>query len=263
MARSELVKLSTFPALAGKASEEVMAAIHENMGGNGITEFDLDRIKIPAGGGLAFEVPDPDGAEPEVQKTVEGIVVYFRDVRSYWATLFSGGADPPQCTSPNSVDGYGDPGDALGQAGACNRCPYSKFGSDPRADSNAQACKQMRQLFLLRPGAVLPTLVVLPPTSIRPARQYFLQMAQRGRIYRHVLTRIGLKKTSNSSGIDYSLATFAVAGEVATEDRASIDAYAAGLRPAFERTPVDVGYEVDAETAARTEPYDDDEPTDE
>ena len=48
-------------AIAQMASGEVAEIIKENIGNSSIGQFDLDRIKIPAGGGVIWSVPTLDG----------------------------------------------------------------------------------------------------------------------------------------------------------------------------------------------------------
>ena len=60
----------------------VKQVLAENLGAGGMSEFDLQRIKIPAGGGIAFEVTDLDG-EKSVPK-IKAVILLHRDVRGYW-----------------------------------------------------------------------------------------------------------------------------------------------------------------------------------
>ena len=59
-------------------------------------DFQFDRIKIPAGGGLAFEVPGED-EEPEMAKTITAVIAYQHPAYAYYATKFQGGSNPPDC----------------------------------------------------------------------------------------------------------------------------------------------------------------------
>ena len=49
--------------------KEIMA---ENIGEGGITPFDLDRIKVPSGGGLTWEIPNIDGEILETKMAAFG-----------------------------------------------------------------------------------------------------------------------------------------------------------------------------------------------
>ena len=39
-------------------------------------EFSIDRVKLPAGGGTAFEVPAEDGEDTEMVKDITGVILY-------------------------------------------------------------------------------------------------------------------------------------------------------------------------------------------
>nr|WP_294681741.1 DUF6508 domain-containing protein [uncultured Anaerotignum sp.] len=39
-------------------------------------EFSFDRVKLPAGGGTAFEIPSADGDDSEMAKDITGVIVY-------------------------------------------------------------------------------------------------------------------------------------------------------------------------------------------
>ena len=71
-----------------------------------------------------------------------------------------------------------------------------------------KACKNMRQLYLLRSGEYMPLLVSLPPTSIRPFKEF--------------LNRAFVYRGSN----DYSVATFRLLRDFQGEELAQIRAYA-------------------------------------
>ena len=39
-------------------------------------EFSFDRVKLPAGGGTAFELPSAESDESEMVKDITGVIVY-------------------------------------------------------------------------------------------------------------------------------------------------------------------------------------------
>lgn len=43
-------------------------------------EFSFDRVKLPAGGGTAFEIPSAEGDESEMVKDITGVIVYKHGV---------------------------------------------------------------------------------------------------------------------------------------------------------------------------------------
>jgi len=192
-----------------------------------VTPFDLQRIAIPAGGGQRWSVPTPEGEESLAE--IECIIAAWHDCRAYWPGEFTGG-EPPQCTSPDAKAGIGDPG------GECTSCAYAQFGS--AANGEGQACKAMRRLFLLRPGMVLPYLLTLPPTGLKPCRHYFVgKLLTAGLAYWSVVTAIGLDRATSGTGIAYSVPTFRMVRQLTPEQTERVKAYSSALDP-FMTTPV-------------------------
>lgn len=217
---------------------ELRTIVQDNVGAGGITEFDLDRVRVPAGGVTTWTIPTLEGEQET--KELTGVIVYWREPRAYWAASFdeTGGGTPPDCYSPDGVHGYGNPG------GLCARCPFAQFGSAERG--RGQACKQMRLLFMLRPGAMLPLVVVAPPTSIKPLKQYFLRLAANGKPYWSVVTKLLLEKTKNQDGIAYSRIVPQLAAVLDAEAAEKMRQYAEAIRPALEAVQItqeDVGGE--------------------
>lgn len=217
MGKSELVptakaELITTEFKALVPGSKIATTLQENLGHGGISPFDLDRVRVPSGGGQIWEVPSLTGIE--TQKELTGIIIYFKEVRAYWAKPFGGGTPPPDCSSTDGITGIGLPG------GSCAVCPFKQFGSSLKQDGTkgrGQACKQAMMVFLLRRGDYLPMLIVLPPTSAKDCRKYMLQLANKNHPYYQVVTKIGLKKQTNPDGIAYSSSTFAL-DQVLTED---------------------------------------------
>ena len=124
-------------------------------------QLSFQRAKIPGGGVLQFELPGEDPENPDYVQTLEGVILFNHSANSYWpAGSEYDDNTPPQCQSVDGKVGYGDPG------GICEACDYNKFGSDP--NGGGKACKNMRVLYLLRSGEMMPIQLSLPPTSIRP-----------------------------------------------------------------------------------------------
>ena len=66
--------------------KEVVRVIRDNVGDRGVTQFELEQIKIPAGGSCAWEVPDLEG--PSAANDFAGVIIHYRDSRRYWAESF-------------------------------------------------------------------------------------------------------------------------------------------------------------------------------
>ena len=71
--------------------------------------FTFERIKIPSGGGLAFELPGEDDDEPDLVKEIEGVIVFHHPVNAYWAEAYTGQNNPPDCASTDGRYGKGEP----------------------------------------------------------------------------------------------------------------------------------------------------------
>ena len=209
---------------------EIRDAVAANLGDSGMSVTDFERIRIPAGGGTAWTLQTLDGEE--MVKELAGIIVAWRDTRAYWSVPLdqSDGHMPPDCYSLDARTGTGQPG------GDCFKCPFAQFGSDPKG-GDGQACKLVRQLFLLREDNLLPEIVSLPASSVKPARQYFMRLAARAVPCYSLITKIGLEKTKNAQGIVYSRATFAAGGRLSPEQVARIREYAAMLAPFLSAPP--------------------------
>ena len=73
-------------------------------------EFSIDRVKLPAGGGTAFEVPAEDGEDTEMVKDITGVILYNHLAYAYYASAFAGGHAAPDCSSIDGATGIGTPG---------------------------------------------------------------------------------------------------------------------------------------------------------
>lgn len=232
---NEIVKLESYAALQMNALE-LKEVLQENLGGEAISAFELDRVKVPSGGGTTWEVPTLEGVEDA--KAIEGVVIYFKNQNAYWKEKYDGQNNPPDCVSNDGTVGIGTPG------GNCAVCPLNAFGSEGKG----KACKNMRTLFVLREGDVLPLVLTLPPTSLKDARKYFLRLASKGIPYYGVITEITLEKDKNESGITYSKARLALKGVLDAETVKKLKTFQDSLKPALDAIKVDQeGYFPDEE----------------
>ncbi len=225
-------------AVIGYGLDQVSQLVQENVGGGSVGEFDLDRIKVPAGGGLSFRIPTLEGVSEG--RTVEGVIVAWKEGRAYWETAFedSGGGTPPDCSSPDGIYGQGEPG------GACAQCPLAQYGSADKG--KGQACKQSRWLFMLRETDLIPIVVAAPPTSIKPVQSYFLRLANNGLPYYGVITKLALSQARSSTGIEYSKIEPSFVRRLSDDETAKIKELGTTFRPMVDAAAV----EVDPETAA-------------
>lgn len=205
-------------------------AIRDNLGATQFNILDLPRLKVPPGGGLAWELPTDDG--DELQRTVDGVIAFWRDARIYWPNpIEESDGRPPQCRSEDGVTGIGNPG------GECLVCPFAQM--DSRRDGRpGSACSQRRMVFILTPGRVLPYLLSLPITSVKPMRKYNLDLASKRQTYWSVVTSWRLERTENRDGIDYSVAIPKRVRELDAQEKAAIAAYRDVMRPVLDRVSV-------------------------
>lgn len=220
--------------------QDVLAAVRANVGEAGLSAMDLERIKIPSGGGIAWEVPTLEGVE--AQTTFDGVIIWHRQGRVYWSQEIGAGAGtPPDCSSDDCVTGRGDPG------GACAVCPMAEFGTARAGEGRGQACKQIWQLFVLRPQDRIPVCVSAPPSSLRAVKQYMLKLVNVGKPYYSVLTRFKLAKAQNKDGIAYAQMLLECAAQLSDDQATFFADLSSSLQPLLRR------HEVGAEDYAASE----------
>lgn len=205
--------------------------VRANTGDTGLSARELDRVKVPSGGGQSWSVPSLTG-EQDV-KEIQGVIIAWRETRGYWPGAYSGASDPPQCASEDGIVGIGDPG------GSCAVCPLAQFGSAPQKngmDSNAQACRAGRLLFMLRPEDLLPIVVSLPPTSLKPCRDYYGRLMRDGCFYYDVITGLSLLRDKSEGGIQFSLVNFRMVRKLNAEEMGKVANLVTAFKPLFTRT---------------------------
>ena len=108
-------------------------------------QLSFQRVKIPGGGSLQFEIPGDDPENPDYAKTIEGVIIYNHQASAYWPE----GSEyddtvTPLCSSVDGITGCGTPG------GSCAMCELNKYGTGTDSKGNpskGKACKNMRHLY--------------------------------------------------------------------------------------------------------------------
>ena len=186
-------------------------------------QLTMQRVKIPGGGNLQFEIRGDDPDNPDYERKLVGVILHHHFANAYWPD----GSEyddnvPPFCQSFDGKQGYGEPG------GVCAACAFNQFGST--ANGSGKACKNMRQIYLLRSGEYLPLQLSLPPTSLRPFNDFMnLAFVARRRPSYSAIVEIGLKR-AESGGYTYSVATFRKVRELEGEGLAAVKSYAANFK---------------------------------
>ena len=192
--------------------DKAMNVFQHNLRGQKMTDMDLPRAKVPPQGMTIWSIPSAEGDVHTEEIT--GILVEYTTPRAYWEKpMEPGSISPPDCSSPDGIMGSAVRRGPDGPGGPCHACPLSKFGSDPREDSNGHACKEKRMLFMLRPDSLMPLVVQAPSTSIRNVFDFTVGLANEEVPFQEVFTTLTLEKV-NAGGIDYSKVALKSAGPV-------------------------------------------------
>lgn len=185
----------------------------EEMQGLNIT---FDRIKVPSGGGLAFEVPGENPDEPDLQKEFSAVILYHHPVLSYYKEKYTGGNEAPDCSSFDGINGVER---ETGEIKKCKDCPLNVFGT---GENGGKACKTKRRIFILRANEMLPTILSLPTASIGDFSKYIMRLVSKGKKSNQVVTKFSLKKVQNTGGITYSKVVLATERDLNEEEMKNI-----------------------------------------
>ncbi len=196
---------------------DIGGIIRANLGDSPLSPADLDRVKVPSGGTTTWVIPSVEG-EVEAKELV-GTIVAWKEGRVFWADPYSGEGQSPDCYSNDLVRGSGKPG------GSCQACPFNQWKSDPKGGPG-KACKEVRSLFIVREGDVLPIVLTVPPSSLKNLRQYFTRLAAQAKIFYGVETALTLTRVKNSSGIAYSEITPRATRAYNRDEYARVSGYA-------------------------------------
>ena len=199
--------------------KKTMSIIAENVGNEGINQFDLTRAENPSGKSTKWEIPSLFSDDTESVGSVEGVIIYHKNVRAYWPEGYGEGGTDPQCNSADTVTGEGEPG------GACLDCPLAKWGSGVDKDGNStrgQACTTRKHMFLIRPDERLPMMFSLPPTSLKSARMFFLELGNKDIQYWHIISRLSLEQ-STKGGNPHSIFQFSMVGMIPDDAQEVMD----------------------------------------
>jgi hypothetical protein len=213
-------------------SEDISAMIKEEL--DGLGQIPFDTVKVPSGGGLAFEIPTEDPDAPESVQNLTGIILHHHPVNTYWEHAFDGTNNVPDCSS---FDGKTGLDIKTGEIRTCATCPFNQFGSSGKG--NGKACKNGHRVYLLRSGEPLPIILTLPPTSLKALKDYLAKrLLVKGKRSSEVLTTIKLKKEKSADGIAYSSCVFNKADDLTLEQIESVQPTVKWIKSIASSVPV-------------------------
>ena len=199
-------------------SQEDLAIVLQEI--KDMDRFPYGRIKLAAGGTPAFEVTEPGEEDPEVAKEVVGVLLMSHKANGYWPEAYGANEDKsPVCSS---MDGEIGINRETGEACKCATCPYNQFGSAGRG----KACKNMRRVYMLRPGDLLPLVFTVSPTGLAAYDKYRTRLMLQRKASNAVLTKLTARKDTNKDGIAFSLPGFDAIGALEPGEAARVKAYA-------------------------------------
>jgi len=212
-------------ALTGGGVQTTMMILKDNLGAAGqLAVSDLTKITIPSGGSTVWQMPNPVGGKPANVEEIQCVIVAFKDQKAFWKESIddSGGGTPPDCRSLDMIHGIGDPG------GFCNGgtdaqpepCPFNEFHSAQEGEGEGKACKDLRFLFILEGKSRIPKLLIIPPTSLKGMRRYFLDLAGQEIPFYGVITSLALVQDKNKKGIKYSRVEASAIADLSEEELA-------------------------------------------
>jgi len=201
----------------------------------------LPRVKVPSGGGVLWTIV-ADG-KPAAVDELRGALAFFRKQRAFWADPDPKG-NAPDCAS---VDGkvpvaggmYAPGGEMAGQnpSGHCKTCPMAQAGSDLKGGRGA-ACKDQRILFLAEEGKLLPTVVTVPPSSVKSFEDFIISLVNAKPVlpWWGAGVRLTLEEASNAAGNKFARIVFSATGRFSPEETAVMKDFRAYVKALVEES---------------------------
>jgi len=224
---------SGYVALATNA----IGIISENLKNQPLSYQLFDVVKAPTGGITMFSVPGLSG--DDIQKELTGIILNYTTPRAYWETSEPIEGTPPVCYSRDSFTSF--------EGKSCITCPYNEFGSK-NGDSNAKACKESVEAYLLRPDNIMPIIVRIPVTSKFIFQKYMTRLVSNMIPLCGVVTKITLEKVTSTGGQPYAKYNFEAVDTLSHEETANARSYGQKFAEM-----VNVAYETEVKAAVVAE----------
>lgn len=145
-------------------------------------EIEFPRIKMKKGKFVLTEDPNDKGVEE-----FTGVLLYHGRQNTFWQAGFDkNNITPPDCSSTDGK--LGSKQREGNKFGTCADCHFNQFKSHP--SGKGKACRNQVKLYILRQGTLVPTTLLIAPTSLGVFNRGFLldQVTQKGLAYWKVTT---------------------------------------------------------------------------
>lgn len=212
MAKQELAVINNFEIVTGfegmddDLREELQDAMDDLDDDSGIA---CRQIKVPSGGGKAFEVESDDPDDPEILKEIEAVIIFTHRMNSFWEGEYGNSDNKvPTCSSFDAKTGINI---ETGEVKNCETCSLNQYGSD----GAGKACKNIRRVYMMLSGRPGVYLLSVPPTSIKEVNKQLARIMGSTKMpYNRMIVRFTMDKAKNKDGIEYSKVLVNLAGKL-------------------------------------------------
>lgn len=203
----ELTTKNSFAVLASPEAGAIMKATFDA----GLSLYQLPKVKVPAGGGIAFTVEgglDGDDSKKEIDCVISA---QRPNMRSWYRQADGPLGNAPECSSIDGRNGIGNNLESGSPDGEgvhnCLSCPWGQRGSD-RKGGKGSDCKEFSEVYVFIGTNRVPNLLKIPRSSKKAFIQYNMILANAGHTINTVVTKLTLKKVQNKANISYSEISF-------------------------------------------------------
>ena len=161
--QTAISKVEKFAVMEMQNIEKLAKVLRMNTGGLGITPNDLQRWTCSLAG--LNSVDHVSGEEITIEE-IMAVIIHWQVTRTMFSGDYTGQNTQPQCYSLDGVQGSGDPGVY------CSHCEHNAWGSKGRG----KACRESRDVYILLPDAKRPSVLQVPPSSIKLFHEFLLNL---------------------------------------------------------------------------------------
>lgn len=228
----ELTTKQSFAVLASPDASSIMKATFDA----GLSLYRLPKIKVPAGGGIAFTLEgglDGDDSKKEIECVIAG---QRPNMRSWYRQADGPLGNAPDCSSIDGRTGLGNNIETGSPDGEgihnCLTCPWGQRGSDRKGGKGAD-CKEFSEVYVFVGQNRVPNLLKIPRSSKKAFIGYNMILANAGHTINTVVTKLTLKKVQNKANISYSEISFSFVRALTADELAVASSISGVLASAF------------------------------